>query len=560
MTTIYVDPSSAVAGNGTADSPYRSMSEVVAAGVTHPVTIAIKRGTKFVWSYRDLTTASIFCNQSDTQSVLTSYGEGAYPVWISKDSATEHCNAIYQNMEIHGIQLSPPPGKPFTASGYMVGSPRGNPLTGECNLNIHDLDFIGDPASVSGSSGRLEVTCIKLLADKLGSSNIAHKILIQNIRGDHVNCGIFVRGNLFLSDTSTYLGDQKKSYGVRVLDASFTNIINYGVLLAGTASKNKSRDVRNDEWESGWDNIYYSSYRTNVYDPTTDPFAWATARADVPLWMTFCTHTTGQNFEVHGSGPAAPDRYAVDIDWHCNNCLIRWGYTSNNAKSLMFIQGNFASSWYAGNGYTAPSSDPYTLYHDYGVGNRDNVIEYVLSFNDGVARTQRTADIYWKKACCFRYCYNNVVRNCLFIDTVSQANDHVLYCNPQADDNASAISMTLDSCIFYWRFRNNSDLISAAHVAAFGSLLAKFEFKNSIFFSEAWSAGATAALPDARTSGLHYVDPKFANPVPLVPPSGLKEAMNILKLSAGSPALNVGTVNAAVDLWGKAGNNIGWQQ
>ncbi|MDR6295883.1 MAG: hypothetical protein V4752_11410 [Pantoea dispersa] len=556
MKYIYVDPSATVCGDGRRERPFISMDDVIASGVTHPVTVAIKRGTHFTWSYLSQNTFGFFINRSGIQSVLTSYGEGAYPVWFPKDAATRHTDTIFQNFNINTLQLSSPPGEQHTG-GYLYGTVIGDER-GICNLEIHHINFIGDPVAIAGSAPTKEVACIHLtVRDKV---DIAHKIFIHDIYGDHVNCGIFIRGNPHLADPSTYYGDQRKSYGVRILDVSFTNIVNYGVLLSGAASKNKNRDVRGDEWESGWDNVYYSSYRTNVYNPVKDPQAWTIARADVPLWMTMCAYVTGQNFEVHGSGPAAPDRSALDLDYHCNNCLLRWGYLTNNAKSFMLVQGPFTNSWYNANGYKPLSDDIYTLFHTYGVGCVNNVIEYIVSYNDGVARTQRPTDVYWKKACCFRYCYDNVVRNCLFIDTVSQANDHVLDCNPLKEDDPTALAMTLENCIFYWKQRDNSDLISAKQVAKFGSLLAKYAFKNCIFYSEAWASGATAALPKVLTAGLQYVDPKFKYNVPLVPPAGMTEVKNILQLASDSPARKAGTARTSLDVWGKTGNNIGWQQ
>ncbi|ERK16143.1 hypothetical protein L579_4419 [Pantoea sp. AS-PWVM4] len=556
MKFIYVDPSATVPGNGSLEKPYRTMDEVISSGVSHPVTVSIKRGTHFYWSYISQNVMAFFLNRSGTQSVLTSYGEGAYPIWYPKDAATRHTDTLFQNFNINSLQLSSPPGEQHTG-GYLYGTLRGD-ANGICNLEIHHINFIGDPAAIAGSAPAKEVACIHLtVKDK---TNIAHKVFIHDIYGDNINCGIFIRGNPHLSEPDTYYGDQRKSYGVRILDVSFTNIVNYGVLLSGAASKNKNRDVRGDEWESGWDNIYYSSYRTNVYNPIKDPHAWTTARADVPLWMTMCAYATGQNFEVHGSGPAAPDRYALDLDYHCNHCLLRWGYLTNNAKPFMFVQGPFSNSWYHANGYKPLNDDIYTLYHTLGLGCVNNVIEYIVSYNDGVARTQRSEDIYWKKACCFWYCYNNVVRNCLFIDTVSQANDHVLFCNPRKEDNPAALAMTLENCIFYWKHRDNSNLISPAEVSEFGTLLTKYAFKNCIFYSEAWSSAAPAALAGVSTSELRYVDPKFRFTLPLVPPAGMKEAKNILQLASDSPALKTGTTNTGLDIWGNAGNNIGWQQ
>lgn len=558
MNYVYVDPSASVNGSGTLASPYNSMDAFIAAGWTHPVTVSVKRGTTFAWSYLTQTTAAFFCNQSGTQSVLTSYGDGDYPVWYPTGSTVRHTDTIFQNFLIEKFQLSPTPAQPFTG-GYLYGWIKGD-TNGLCNLEIRDIRFIGHPASIGGSAGKKEVSCIHLMADYISRTNIAHKIFIHDIYGDHVNCGIFVRGNPHLSDTITYYGDQQKSYGVRVLDVAFTNIQNYGVMLCGATSKNKNRDIRNDEWESGFDGVYYSSYHTNVYDAASDPNGYTTARADVPLWITMCSYVTGQNFEVHGSGPASPDRQSLDFDYHTNNCVFRYGYCTNNARGPMFIQGPFSNSWYSSNGYTAPSSDNYTMYYTLGVGCVSNVFEYITFYNDGIARTQKTTDLFWLKPQAYRYCYNNVVRNCLFIDTVSTSNDRIIGINPQTDDSTTAMSMTIDSCIFYWKCRDNTDLIGSAYVTSFGTLIAKFGITNSVVFSEAWASGSPATISNVTQSGLKFVDPKFKYTVPRVPPAGMKEAMNILQLASNSPCLATGTPTSELDGWGKAGNNIGWQQ
>lgn len=559
MNYYYVDPSQNINGNGSKESPFNSMDALVSSGVSFPYTIYIKRGTTFSWSYQDLTTNSIFYNTSTTQSHITSYGEGKKPIWFSMGLDKRHLYSSLMNVAFHDLQISPPPGGEFTG-GYLYGVPYGNTANSNlCNLEFYNLDFIGTPESIGGSVGSKEISMILLLVDNGGANNIAHKIYIHDIYADHVNCGIFVRGNPHLSDTTTYRGDQKKSYGVRVIDVSFTNIINYGVLLAGCASKNKNRNVRTDDMESGFDGIYYSSYKTNVYNPNTDPYGYTTARYDVPLWMTMCSYVTGQNFEVHGSGPGKPDRYALDFDWHCNNCLMRWGYTTNNAKSFMFIQGPFSNSWYSAHGYTPLSTDPYTLYYTYGAGCYDNVYEYILSYNDGIGRTKRSEDIYWRKAAAYRYCYNNTARNIVFIDTVSTENDYILTCNPQTDDNTTANSMLVDSCIFYWKNRNATSLISQKDVDTFGTLMTKFKFSNNIFYSEKWGS-STPSLPGVTTESNYFIDPEFNFMPPKVPPAGLKEAIKIISLSFNSPAIGTGTVNSNKDISGKSGNNIGWEQ
>jgi hypothetical protein len=296
-------------------------------------------------------------------------------------------------------------------TGYLYGYIRGDTVTGVCNCEFGNLRFIGHPSAIGGVAGTKEVACIHLMADPIASTNVAHKIFFHDIYADHVNCGIMVRGNPGLSDTTTYLGDQRKSYGVRILDCSFTNIINYGLCICGATSKNKTRDIRKDVWESGWDNIYYSSYHTNVFNPTTDPNGYTTKRADVPLWVTMSCYFTGQNFEVHGSGPASPDRQCIDFDYHTNNCVFRYFLCTNNARGPMFIQGPFSNTWYSANGYSNPSADPLTTYKTLGVGCLNNVIEYGVFYNDGIARTQKTSDVYWLKAQAYRYCYDNVIRN-----------------------------------------------------------------------------------------------------------------------------------------------------
>lgn len=559
MNFYYVDPSLKVDGNGTLSSPFNSMDSLVASSWAHPMTILIKRGTSFKWSYLNNSLANLnsvlFCNQSGTQSVLSSYGDGPLPIWYPADETKRHTYTIFQNFYIGDLQLSPTPGVVQTM-GYLYGWIKGD-SNGLCNMEIGNLRFIGTPESIGKSAGMNEVACILLQADYVSRTNIAHKIYIHDIYGDHVNCGIMVRGNPHLSDTTTFYGDQRKSYGVRILDISFTNIINYGIKLCGATSKNKNKNVRGDEWESGFDGVYYSSYKTNVYNPNTDPKG-STGRADVPIWVTMCSYITGQNFEIHGSGPGLPDRQSLDFDYHTNNCTFRYGYCTNNARGPMFIQGPYSNSWYAAQGYTAPSSDPYTLYKTLGCGVINNVIEYVTFYNDGIGRTDEVSTFKWTKPQVYRYCYDNTIRNCLFIDSATRTGDNIVGANPQTDDDATANSLNIDSCIFYWRIRDESDLISSSVVTSFGTLLQKISFKNCLIFSKSWAI--TPSLPGVVTSGILYADPKFKNEIPTVPPSGFKEAMNILRLSSSSPALSAGTINPNPDSWGNTGKNIGWEQ
>lgn len=553
MNKYYVDPSVSTNGIGTIESPFNSIDNAIAAGIQHPFTLHLKAGTVSKFSYSNNTTNSFFNNKTTVQSVITRYGVGKKPI-LTSDNNVRILDAWVCQLKLEDLQVSPMPGSERTAIYFNV-VPIGNKSNENiCNFTLNRIDFIGTTESIAGSNGKSRVFCLNALADYGGSTNVAHKILVSNCRFDMLNAGIQIRGNPRLSDTTTYHGDQMKSYGVRVINCSFTNIINSSVFLGWCASKNQSRDVINDDMESGVDGIYHSSYRYNVYDLVTK-----TAAADVPVWFSGARYLTFQNFEIHGAGPGYPDRQSFDFDYHCHYCLARYGFTSNNARGPMFIQGPFSNSWYSSQGYTPLSSDIYTLYFTLGFGCIGNVIEYVVSYNDGVGRTNRSSDTYWIKTAAYRYVYDCLVRNCVFIDTVSSGNEWVIDVNPQADDSPTALSMTIDSCLFYWSNRTGTDVISSATVARIGDLFAKFKLKNNLFFSEKWG-GATPTFTKILTENNKFVSPKFKNGVQMATPAGIREVKELVRLMSTSPCISSGSPNANLDIWGNAGSNIGWEQ
>ncbi|QQV92030.1 hypothetical protein MOC16_gp100 [Klebsiella phage vB_KpM_FBKp24] len=550
MNYYYIDSSATVNGVGTKGNPFNSIQSAIDANLTHPLTLYLKAGQTYELAYYNRTTASFFNNKTGVQSVITRYGTGAKPI-LTSNNDTIIIDAYACQIKFENIRISPKPGSERTAI-YLNLIPIGDSANNNiCNLTLNKVDFIGTPESIGGMNGINRVFCLNSLVDYAGLSNIAHKLLISNCTFDNVNAGVQLRGNPDLSDKTTYHGDQKKSYGFRVINCSFTNIINSAVFIGWAASKNQSRDVIGDDMATGVDGLYYSSYRYNVYNTST-----GASQADVPVWFSGTRYLTLQNFEIHGAGPAYPDRQTIDFDYHCHYCVARYGYTSNNARGSMIIQGPFSNSWYSSKGYTPLSNDAYTLYYTLGFGSIGNVIEYVISFNDGVGRTTSTADKYWQKTSAFRYVYDNVVRNCVFIDTVTTANDNVIAINPQTDDSLTALSLTLDSNIFYYANKTATELVTPASMTNFPTMMSKFKLKNNIFFSEKW-AGATPTSTGLIEEGNLFTNPAFLQGLSNSSFAGLKEALLAIKLKMTSPCIGSGSSNNNPDFIGKVGNNIG---
>lgn len=550
MNYYYIDSSATVNGTGTKSNPFNSIQSAIDANLVHPLTLYLKAGQTYELAYYNRTATSFFNNKTGIQSVITRYGAGAKPI-LTSNNDTIIIDAYACQIKFEDIRISPKPGSERTAI-YLNLIPIGDSANNNiCNLTLNKVDFIGTPESLGGMNGINRVFCLNSLVDYAGLNNIAHKLLISNCTFDNVNAGVQMRGNPDLSDKTTYHGDQKKSYGFRVINCSFTNIINSAVFIGWAASKNQSRNVIGDDMATGVDGLYYSSYRYNVYNTAT-----GASQADVPVWFSGTRYLTLQNFEIHGAGPAYPDRQTIDFDYHCHYCVARYGYTSNNARGSMIIQGPFSNSWYSSKGYTPLSNDAYTLYYTLGFGSIGNVIEYVISFNDGVARTTNTADKFWQKTSAFRYVYDNVVRNCVFIDTVTTSNDNAIAINPQADDNATALSLTLDSNIFYYTNKTATELVVGSTVSSFPGLLGKFKLKNNVFYSEKWNGVQPTSTGFLEESNL-FSNPAFINGLSNSAFSGLKEALLNIKVKMNSPCIGNGTTGVSPDFDGKVGNNIG---
>lgn len=550
MNYIYIDCTAAQKGNGTISNPFNSINDLNKLEINYPITISIKKGTILRESLVDIN--NIFLNSKSTASYLTSYGEGANPIWISSSHEKSHIHS-------HGIKNFVISDIDFYSNENGVDKPfiYAIPVAddiGNANILITKCNFQGTPKTIHSKKGKVPTIYFEV-EDK--QFNQVNKIKISLCNFNFINAGIHFVGNCRPANLETNVGDSNRSYGVKIITCSFTNIINAGILLVGCASKENNQNF-DSPYASGFENIYYSSYRTDVYNPLQDEFALH-AQWDSPIWFTLCNKLIGQTFSIHGSGPGHPDRMAVDFDYHCWDCVIKHGYTSNNSRAVMFISGPMERTIF-NTKYSVNKPQEMTdheWYHTRRFGTGNNIYEYVLSFNDGIMRNYAVENTDSVKINANRYVYNCIVRNCTFIDTISLRNIFLLGCNP-TDLNSDHVSiLTIENCLFYWRFLETLNLMDISHIRL-KDMLKNIKICNSVLYSEKWNDDLIINLKLVTTFNIIMKNPEFENII-LSPPSNLHSGL-YFSFKSNSPILNNGSPNNTPDIAGRIGSNIGWMQ
>lgn len=521
MKKIYIDHDEKYNGNGSLNSPFNTLEELYSLKTEHPVTILIKKGNIFRFSLIDLN--GIFYNNTSEKSIMSSYGEGSNPVWITKSENNSHIHTNkIQNFTITNIDFYAH--ENGTQKPYIFGIPTGN-QSGDCNLEISQCTFMGTSRSAHSDNGRIATIYLEVEDKRF---NYVNKITIKNCHFNFVNSGIYIHGNTTPKSINNNLGDSYKCYGIKIKSCSFTNIINAGILLVACASKNSSYDLK-DEYTSGFENIYYSSYRTDVYNSEKDKLA-EQAQWDAPIWFTLCNKIIGQYFSIHGSGPGHPDRMAIDFDYHCWDCIIRHGYTSNNSRNVMFISGPMArtifKSKYSIDKPLDITDEEWYYTRRYGTGN--NLYEQVISFNDGLMRDASSINPDSVKINANRYVYNCVIRNCAFIDTISSRNIFIIGAYPTDNNKCGPTTLTIEGCLFYWKFLETTYLINKETIPMINGLK-KIIINNTIFYSERWTEHLLNELGLFTINNVIVSDPRFKN-LPIVPPVSLDAALEIFSM------------------------------
>ncbi|HHT5293919.1 TPA: hypothetical protein ACTY2I_005392, partial [Klebsiella pneumoniae] len=105
----------------------------------------------------------------------------------------------------------------------------------------------------------------------------------------------------------------------------------------------------------------------------------------------------------------------------------------------------------------------FEFYYTRRQGSGNNLVEYCFAFNDGIQRLQGKIGTPTNDACSIshhRNQFNNIVRNCVFIDTTSVRQRRLISTNGYDTESVSIPSLTVENCIFYCKWMVGSDIIA----------------------------------------------------------------------------------------------------
>lgn len=554
MATFYVDPSADTNGTGTVASPFNRVNSALATA-THPFSILIKRGTYVRNDDYINDTTSKLKNLSGTMSYIGAYGTGNRPrwpmngLWNPQIQSNECCWLTIQDINFDN-----------QTRALNIGLGTSNILlntTGDANgiANTHVLQcgFFGDPKSMTMQAGGNQR--VRMFAISTGTTT-AHKMTVQRCTFARVGSGVYIRGNTTFADATTNIGDGYRSYGCQVRDCEFTDLVNCAVLLHTCASQTSRFDTDHEMW-SGYINCSYTSHR------------WDKNGSDAAFWMWWCNRVGGVYLYVDGMQAMKRDGMAFDIDGMCWDCGFRYCYTQNNVSTMMFVSG----------GSSGPMAwDPNTYsyvewYYNRRMGSGNNLYEYIFSFNDAIQRlrtvpagTDSSSEIHASHLRNSKCQFNNTLRYCTFIDTVSTKRKLLVNSNVYNTFSDTLPALTMHSNIFYGRYLADTNLMN--HVKYTNDTVsnyvdiappAQMVIKNSLLFSLSWTSGATPDLSKFTSTSNKFVDPMFTN-LGNTAPSGFDSARMVTFIKGLSPIFGAGVQSAAdsPDINGKAGNNMGW--
>jgi hypothetical protein len=563
MQVLYVDPSADANGVGTIASPFNRVNSAFSIAV-HPFTILVKRGTYIRNDDYINDTTSKLKNFTGTMSFFGAYGDPVisglnkssnrprWPmngIWNPQIQSNECCWLVIQNFNMDNQTRVLNTG--LGTSNIMLN------ITSDANdiANVHVLDcgFFGDPRSNTMQAGGNQR--IRLFVNST-EKKAAHKITIQRNLFDHVGSGGYIRGNTLTDDPLTNVGDAYRSYGAVMRGNEYVGVVNCGGLLHTCASKTSWTDTTDEFW-SGFDDNYYSSNR------------WDKNGSDAAFWMWHCNKVGGQGLYVDGMQAMKRDGMAFDIDGMCWDCGFRYCYTQNNVSTMMLVSGGAA-------GPTAWDPATYSYkewYYNRRMGSGNNVFEYIFSFNDAIQRlknvpagTDSSSEIHASHLRNAKCQFNNVVRYCTFIDTVSVKRKLLINSNVYNTGDDTIPALIMHSNLLYCRNLTDTNIMN--HVKYTNDTVSNYQdiappvqmpVKNSLLFSLGWAAGATPDLSKFASTANKFVDPMFVN-LGNSAPSGFDAAKMVAFIKGSSPIFGGGIQAAASfpDINGKAGNNIGW--
>jgi len=546
MNYLYVNPKSptGVPELGTMAAPFRTMSALIAGGITHPCTIFLKRNTTLV---DDANFGTTMVNPTSTESVIMLYGSGRRPRWFKKSTSGTHIRmADARNCRIKGYDLRERNDRTTVNNGgsYIDITLVNNTAQAiDSNVWIDDVNLTGPSHNRSGLVGGNKSIYIHA-AD--ANTNRVNKFGLLNSKLRNLSRGVQLQGVDLADDKTDNSKGTYYSRGVVVRKTAFVGMSNGAVCFVGIESPVSAYTTDADQ--SGAFRCTYSSYRWDRYDGTT-------IRPDAAFWTYHCNNVMFERLTGGGMQPTEADSEFIDFDGLSWGCVARFIVSYNNGAGSLWISTDKQPR--------AAYSDYSTVYTEFewyytrrnGSGN--NVIEYSIFYNDG----NQKAYVNPSTSCAYHrytgYQYGNIVRNVVHINTTAENYQYILH-DSFAAVTSQVPSITFDSCMFYWLYSVNTAMVS--DTGRLNSTTLKFV--NCLINSKVWAtADITAMLANlgavASLTGTLTGDPLFEF-VPTQPLVSL-DAAKLMNLLSTSPCWGAGSQSTSMDINGKQPKDIFWR-
>lgn len=543
MNNYYIDPTYKGVSTGTIGQPFKKMSELISSGITHPCNIMLRRGTTLI---ENADFEELLQNVTGTQSYITDYGskKNAAPKWLNKEMIPsvqgvikgQHITSIAtRNLTIENIEF-------FLVSkqGYQriegqlpndiaCLSLRMKPLAAEvefdANVWIQNCKITAD--NIAGSARRRYHHGAIRLISRESTRHKAHKFGVRDCTFFGLSRSIVLQGNYDHADDPTR-NDQGTYYsqGVKVERCSFVRNGRGAVLFQGCESRDSA--YIDNEWQSVCRDCNYSNYRWDIINDIDS--LDATQNADAGFWTWRSNRVMIERVYGGGFYNLNLDCELFDFDYLSWDCVVRDSVSFNNA-ALILIMGASASGS-QGAARTAYDSS-YTIdewFNDRRNGTGNNTIENCISFNDGInVNNYKETPPYVGciKAGSFGT-YNSTVKNCVFIDTVTQEAKGIT--NVLAGKEGAELPKFI--------FDNNKFLFKNVKLPiVFPAITANHSknaliFRNNTVVSAAFDSSAITALLEninqaATVSALSTTFPDNFSGFPTQPPVSLRSAQKL---------------------------------
>ncbi|WP_241167753.1 hypothetical protein [Serratia marcescens] len=538
MINYYFDSNAAGGGDGSKDKPFNMMSSM--NGLAWPFNILVKRGSHFIDNFTlpTMTGSTQLC-------VMYTYGDGHAPVFEPADNTLPVMDSvIVKNFHINGEFDTIING--FAYSSHRIWHLRiDSEGTNEANVHVD-----GQFNFTINSMVRYE--CTSIYMDAKGGASITYRNDNMLVRGVTQRGGdtavIMWCGSTY--DLSAGQTNAFKGRKCRIENCTAIGIVGDGFRLSNAEGMVGQETDPNYENSSRIVNCYSSQLgRYKLDDSGT---AFDRARYHVGIWIFGCDNVAIE-YCISDGGAWYHDCMGFDIDGKCSGCVVRYCISTNNNGGFMMFTCTESERLESS---VNSLSDWESKLISQKLGNVNNRCEYVISYNDGVGRGRYAGR--WTTFQFVKNVINAIIRNCTVIDMLSRFPSHFYLCAPTSKSMTMGLMdkypSVVDSNIFYHKY---------AHMNAGDAGYANFNgdtkmvWRNNIFWCPQ-DSGSSMNPTKGVSVGNRNVDPGISN-LTDSSPSGFNAA-RMIRLISNSQAIGIGTANTSPDIWGKAGNNIGWQQ